>query len=92
MTEKRFVFDPSIYHFTDTATDKTYCEYNLDKVVDLLNSLSDENEQLKNSNEGEIRELESEISAYKELIRDLKREISVRDDIIANVEKAISGD
>lgn len=36
MTE-RYVFDPSIYHFTDTKTDKTYCEYNLDKVVDMLN-------------------------------------------------------
>lgn len=34
---KRFVFDPSIYHFTDTQTGKTYCEYNLDKVVDILN-------------------------------------------------------
>ena len=34
---KRFVFDPSIYHFTDTKTGKTYCEYNLDKVVDILN-------------------------------------------------------
>lgn len=33
----RFVFDPSIYHFTDTKTGKTYCEYNLDKVVDILN-------------------------------------------------------
>ena len=36
MTE-RYVFDPSIYHFTDTKTHKTYCEYNLDEVVDLLN-------------------------------------------------------
>ena len=38
------------------------------------------------------KELESEISAYKELIRDLKRQISVRDNIIADVEKAICGD
>ena len=44
---KRFVFDPSIYHFKDTLTGKTYCEYNLDKVVDLLNELWEENEQLK---------------------------------------------
>lgn len=47
MTEKRFVFDPSIYHFTDTKTGKTYCEYNLDEVVELLNAFYEEKEQLK---------------------------------------------
>ena len=28
MTEKRFVFDPSITHFQDTLTDQEYSEYN----------------------------------------------------------------
>lgn len=37
MTEKRFVFDPSINHFQDTLTDQEYSEYNLDDVVNLLN-------------------------------------------------------
>lgn len=38
MAEKRFVFDPSINHFQDVQTDKEYSEYNLDEVVELLNS------------------------------------------------------
>ena len=67
------------------------CDY-LNEYEDKVNELTKENEQLKNSNEGKIQELESEISAYKELIRDLKRQISVRDNIIADVEKAICGD
>ena len=44
---KRFVFDPSIYHFTDTRTNKVYCEYNLDEVVDLLNEQEEEIQRLK---------------------------------------------
>ena len=47
MTEKRYIFDPSISHFTDTKTDKIYCEYNLDEVVDMLNKYEKENQQLK---------------------------------------------
>ena len=49
MTE-RYIFDPSIYHFTDTKTDKIYCEYNLDEVVDMLNKYEKENQQLKKEN------------------------------------------
>lgn len=46
----RFVFDPSIYHFTDTKTGKTYCEYNLDKVVDLLNDYEEGKRNLQEVN------------------------------------------
>lgn len=49
MTE-RYIFDPSIYHFTDTKTGKIYCEYNLDEVVDMLNKYEKENQQLKKEN------------------------------------------
>jgi len=49
MTE-RYIFDPSINHFTDTKTDKRYCEYNLDEVVDMLNKYEKENQQLKKEN------------------------------------------
>ena len=49
MTE-RYIFDPSIYHFTDTKTDKIYCEYNLDEVVDMLNKYEKEIQQLKKEN------------------------------------------
>lgn len=59
----RFVFDPSINHFTDTDTGKTYCEYNLEEVVDLLNGLAQENVQLG-----------SDIYQSKIIIRDLKRQ------------------
>lgn len=48
MTEiERFVFDPSISHFTDTQTNKEYCEYNLDKVCDLLNEQENKLNQIK---------------------------------------------
>ena len=47
---ERYIFDPSIYHFTDTKTDKIYCEYNLDEVVDMLNKYEKENQQLKKEN------------------------------------------
>ena len=50
MMSKRFMFDPSINHFTDTETDKIYCEYNLDKVTDLLNSYDNELETYKSGN------------------------------------------
>ena len=56
MTEKRYIFDPSIYHFTDTKTDKIYCEYNLDEVVDMLNKYEKENQQLK-KREHEIKNI-----------------------------------
>ena len=49
MTE-RYVFDPSIYHFTDTQTGKTYCEYNLDKVVDMLNKYEEGKRNLNEIN------------------------------------------
>ena len=51
MTEKRFVFDQSICHFTDTMTGKVYCGYNLDEVVELLNEQHEENQSLKKENE-----------------------------------------
>ena len=54
MTENRYVFDPSISHFTDTETGKEYCEYNLDKVVDILNE-----------QEERIKELEQEKESWK---------------------------
>ena len=47
MTENRYVFDPSISHFTDTKTGKEYCEYNLDKVVDILNKQEESIQSLK---------------------------------------------
>lgn len=50
MMTKRFVFDPSIYHFTDTQTGKTYCEYNLDKVVDMLNNYEEGKRNLNEIN------------------------------------------
>ena len=56
MTEKRYIFDPSIGHFTDTKTDKIYCEYNLDEVVDMLNKYEKENQQLK-KREHEIKKI-----------------------------------
>lgn len=59
----RFVFDPSINHFTDTDTGKIYCEYNLEEVVDLLNGLAQENVQLG-----------SDIYQSKIIIGDLKRQ------------------
>ena len=31
----------SINHFTDTETNKEYCEYNIDKICDLLNEYDD---------------------------------------------------
>ena len=92
MTEKRFTYVDYKDTVKDNVTGKEYHTWYEDNLLGLLNELSDENEQLKNSNEGKIQELESEISAYKELIRDLKRQISVRDNIIADVEKAICGD
>lgn len=67
MTEKRFVFDPSINHFQDTLTDQEYSEYNLDDVVDLLNRqdktinrleiVIEENEKLIQSTYDELTKL-----------------------------------
>ena len=67
MTEKRFVFDPSINHFQDTLTDQEYSEYNLDDVVDLLNRqdktisrleiIIEENEKLIQSTYDELTKL-----------------------------------
>ena len=56
MTEKRFtddgveeIIDQS---FTDNLTGKTYwIDNGLDEIVDLLNTLHEENEQLKKENE-----------------------------------------
>ena len=79
MTEnKRFVFDPSIYHFKDTLTGKTYCEYNLDKVVDLLNELSDENEQLKET----IKDYSDANARLEEQNEQLEKENEQSDEII----------
>lgn len=64
MTEKRFVFDPSINHFQDTLTDQEYSEYNLDDVVDMLNEINDENEQLKK----EVEMLRNGLKAYDEAL------------------------
>ena len=55
MTEKRFVFDPSINHFQDTLTDQEYSEYNLDDVVDMLNELSEENQHLNYDNKRMVK-------------------------------------
>ena len=55
MTEKRFVFDPSITHFQDTLTDQEYSEYNLDDVVDMLNELSEENQHLNYDNKRMVK-------------------------------------
>lgn len=41
MSKKKFEYDPSINHFTDTETNKEYCEYNIDKICDLLNEYDD---------------------------------------------------
>ena len=68
MTEKRYVFDPSITHFTDTKTGKEYCEYNLDKVVDILNEQEELIKRLKT-----IREEQTEtILKQKRKIRELE--------------------
>ena len=68
MTEKRYVFDPSITHFTDTKTGKEYCEYNLDKVVDILNEQEELIKRLK-----QIREEQTEtILKQKRKIRELE--------------------
>lgn len=67
MTEKRFVFDPSINHFQDTLTDQEYSEHNLNDVVDLLNGqdktiskleiVIEENEKLIQSTYDELTKL-----------------------------------
>lgn len=60
MTE-RYIFDPSINHFTDTKTDKRYCEYNLDEVVDMLNKYEKENSLFKKIFNEMIRQTQVEI-------------------------------
>ena len=68
MTEKRYVFDPSITHFTDTKTGKEYCEYNLDEVVDILNEQEELIKRLK-----QIREEQTEtILKQKRKIKELE--------------------
>ena len=47
MAEKRFVMNVGISNFNDAQTGKVYCEYNLDEVVDLLNTFNEENVLLK---------------------------------------------
>lgn len=61
MIEKRFIFDPSIHHFKDAVTGKTYCEYNLDEVVDVLNDYENESVELKS----EIKSLRLELHTHK---------------------------
>lgn len=56
MTEKRFtdngIEEIENQSFTDNLTEKTYwIDNGLDDIVDLLNELSDENEQLKKEKE-----------------------------------------
>ena len=62
MTEKRFTDDGieeiENQSFTDNLTGKTYwIDHGLDEIVDLLNSLTDENEQLR-----------KELSEYKDFV------------------------
>ena len=45
--EKRFEVNLGIAQFVDNRTGKTYSEYNLDEIVDLLNKLNTNNERLK---------------------------------------------
>lgn len=53
MTEKRFVETISTGIITDTVTGKEYnCEYRVsDEFLELINTIADENEQLKSENE-----------------------------------------
>ena len=51
MTKKRFTYDKPLVAFSkgginDNVTGETY-EFTIDTVLDLLNNLSDENEQLR---------------------------------------------
>ena len=54
MTEKRFIDDGfeaiEDQSFTDTLTKKTYYVEYFDEIVDMLNSLNEENEHLKHNN------------------------------------------
>ena len=60
MTEKRFtddgIEDIENQSFTDNLTGKTYwIDHGLDEIVDLLNTLNDENEQIKKQQEENIQ-------------------------------------
>ena len=44
---KRYEMKIGIRQFKDNKTDKTYCEYNLEDIVDLLNNYEDEIVELK---------------------------------------------
>lgn len=81
MSEKRFEYDPSINHFTDTETNKEYCEYNIDKICDLLNEY-DENLQMchekalywRNKAENIFGDMKTNVELQQENIR-LKKEL-----------------
>ena len=73
MTE-RYIFDPSINHFTDTKIDKIYCEYNLDEVVDMLNKYEKENQQLK-----------KDVEYYKTERKALFECMTIKDDLHINL-------
>lgn len=69
MTEKRFILVEYVnkgLFIQDNANDETQyfqgSKASLEKVVDLLNSLANENEQLKSKNRG----LQSELQIFKE--------------------------
>ena len=71
MTE-RYVFDPSISHFTDTKTDKIYCEYNLDKVVEMLNNYEKLINQLENGEA--VHEFERRLINLTKIIKEISND------------------
>lgn len=84
MSEKRFFKSHYTEHIIDKANDKCYPIRNVmgvDDLVDLLNSLSEENEQLKQSNDrfadtvakqvSLLIELRKENEQLKQIIKDI---------------------
>ena len=73
MSEKRF---ESFYGYAvdDKATGKRYSDCNTEELVDLLNSLSEENEQLKDNNEQLFKaaaEMHTRLHYWQQLYADL---------------------
>ncbi len=85
MTEKRFVDDGfeaiEEQSFTDTLTDKTYYVEYFDEIIELVNNLSDENQQLQQRNDRQAKQLdrlyhlieEKDWRALTDIIDDFKR-------------------
>ena len=67
MSDERFFKSHYTEHIIDKANDKCYPIRNVmgvDDLVDLLNSLSEENEQLKQSNDRFINIYDNKFSLY----------------------------